>query len=364
MKVAIVHYWLVTMRGGEKVLEELCKLFPEADIYTNVYVPEKISDIIKAHKIYTTKINSWPLAKKLYQKYMPFMPNALMELDLTGYDLIISSESGPAKGVCPAPQAFHVCYCHTPMRYLWDMYHEYFRKSNALVKFFMKKMIPGLRQWDVMSSNLVDHFIANSSFVAARIRRYYNREADVIFPPCDINRYLNNPRKPEDFYLFFGQLVGYKRADLAIEACIHSGRKIVVIGEGKSKEAKKYAKTGLVTFTGRVSDQQVADYLSRAKALLFPGIEDFGIIPVEANSAGCPVLAYRKGGACDSILENKTGLFFDEQTPQAIIDCMDQFEKRESDFTDRSAYSKHVQKFSKEEFVRKIQEVVQDRKRL
>ena len=364
MKVAIVHYWLVTMRGGEKVLEELCKLFPEADIYTNVYVPEKISDTIKAHKIYTTKINSWPLAKKLYQKYMPFMPNALMELDLTGYDLIISSESGPAKGVCPAPQAFHVCYCHTPMRYLWDMYHEYFRKSNPIVKFFMKKMIPGLRQWDVMSSNLVDHFIANSSFVAARIRRYYNREANVIFPPCDIERYINNPRNPEDFYLFFGQLVGYKRADLAIEACIQSGRKIVVIGEGKSKEAKKYAKTGLVTFTGRVSDQQVADYLARAKALLFPGIEDFGIIPVEANSAGCPVLAYRKGGACDSILENKTGLFFDQQTPEAIISCMDQFEKRESDFTDRSAYSKHVQKFSKEEFVNKIQKIVEERTRL
>ncbi len=333
MKVAIVHYWLVTMRGGEKVLEELCKLFPEADIYTNVYVPEKISDTIKSHKIFTTKINSWPLAKKMYQKYMPFMPKALMELDLTSYDLIISSESGPAKGVCPAPQAFHICYCHTPMRYLWDMYHEYFRKSNPLVKFFMKKMIPSLRQWDVMSSNLVDHFIANSSFVAARIQRYYNRKADVIFPPCDINRYINNPRAPEDFYLFFGQLVGYKRADLAIEACIQSGRKIVVIGDGKSKEAKKYAKTGLVTFTGRVSDQQVAEYFAKAKALIFPGIEDFGIIPVEANSAGCPVLAYRKGGACDSILENKTGLFFDDQTPQAIISCMESFEKSFSLFS-------------------------------
>ena len=234
MKVAIVHYWLVTMRGGEKVVEELCRLFPEADIYTNVYNPDKISDTIKSHKIYTTKINGWPMARKMYQKYMPFMPNALMELDLTGYDLIISSESGPAKGVCPAPGAYHICYCHTPMRYLWDMYHEYFRKSNPLVKFFMKKMIPGLRQWDVTSSNLVDYFAANSSFVAARIRRYYNRVAEVIFPPCDIERYKDVVRKPEDFYLFFGQLVGYKRADLAIEACIKSGRKIVVIGEGKS----------------------------------------------------------------------------------------------------------------------------------
>ena len=364
MKVAIVHYWLVTMRGGEKVLEELCKLFPEADIYTNVYAPEKISDTIKAHNIYTTKINHWPLAKKLYQKYMPFMPNALMELDLTGYDLVISSESGPAKGVCPAPNAFHICYCHTPMRYLWDMYHEYFRKANSLVKFFMKKIIPGLRQWDVMSSNLVDHFIANSSFVAKRIQRYYNRKADVVFPPCDIQKYSDCIRNPQDFYLFFGQLVGYKRADLAIQSCIQSGRKIVVIGEGKSKEAKKYSRSGLVTFTGRISDQKVKEYLSTAKALLFPGIEDFGIIPVEANSAGCPVLAYRKGGACDSILENVTGLFFEEQTAQAIIECMDTFESRENDFTDKSKYSKWVEQFSTQKFQEKIQKIIDSKQRL
>lgn len=364
MKVAIVHYWLVTMRGGEKVLEELCKMFPEADIYTNVYNPAKISNEIKKHKIFTTKVNNFPMAKKLYQKYMPFMPKALMELNLTNYDLIISSESGPAKGICPAPNAFHICYCHTPMRYLWDMYHDYFRKSNPVVKFFMKKMIPGLRQWDVMSSNLVDHFIANSSFVAKRINRYYNREADVVFPPCNIEKYINNPRNPKDFYLFFGQLVGYKRADLAIEACIKANKKIVVIGDGKSKEAKKYEKTGLVTFTGRVSDEQVAQYLSQAKALLFPGIEDFGIIPVEANSAGCPVLAYRKGGAIDSIKENETGLFFDEQTVESLVDCINQFEKQENNFTNRENYKKHVQQFSNENFVKKIQKIVDERKRI
>jgi glycosyltransferase involved in cell wall biosynthesis len=246
MKVAIVHYWLVTMRGGEKVLEELCKLFPQADIFTNVYDKSKISDTIKSHKIYTTKINKWPMAKKMYQKYMPFMPKALMDLDLTGYDLVISSESGPAKGVVPSPNAFHLCYCHTPMRYLWDMYHEYFRKSNPIVKIFMKSMIPSLRLWDVMSSNLVDCFVANSHYVQARIKRYYNRDAKVIFPPCDIEKYINNPRNPKDFYLFFGQLVGYKRADLAIEACIKSGRKLVVIGDGKSKKAQKYAKPGQI----------------------------------------------------------------------------------------------------------------------
>ena len=364
MKVAIVHYWLVTMRGGEKVLEELCKLFPQADIFTNVYDESKISDTIKSHKIYTTKINKWPMAKKLYQKYMPFMPKALMDLDLTGYDLVISSESGPAKGVVPSPNAFHLCYCHTPMRYLWDMYHEYFRKSNPIVKFFMKSMIPSLRLWDVMSSNLVDCFVANSHYVQARIKRYYNRDAKVIFPPCDIEKYVNNQRNPKDFYLFFGQLVGYKRADLAIEACIKSGRKLVVIGDGKSKEAQKYANTGLITFTGRVSDEEVAKYLSEAKALIFPGIEDFGIIPVEANAAGCPVLAYKEGGAIDSIKENETGLFFEEQTTDAIIECMNKFEQLESSFTNREVFTNHVKQFSKEEFINQISKAIEERKRM
>lgn len=363
-KVAIVHYWLVTMRGGEKVLEELCKLFPEADIYTNVYNPDKISETIKKHKIYTTKVNSFPMAKKLYQKYMPFMPKALMELDLTGYDLVISSESGPAKGVCPAPDAFHICYCHTPMRYLWDMYHEYFRKSKAVVRFFMKKMIPGLRQWDVSSSNLVDHFIANSHFVEKRINRYYNRKATVVYPPCDIKKFSDVERNPQDYYLFFGQLVGYKRADLAIEACIKSGRKLVVIGDGKSKDARTYAKSGLITFTGRVSDEKIKEYLAGAKALIFPGIEDFGIIPVEANAAGCPVLAYRKGGARDSILENKTGLFFEEQTVESVIDCMERFEKIEKDFTDRTVYEKHVEQFSLEAFQKGFMKVIEEAERL
>lgn len=364
MKVAIVHYWLVTMRGGEKVLEELCKLFPQADIFTNVYDESKISDTIKSHKIYTTKINKWPMAKKLYQKYMPFMPKALMDLDLTGYDLVISSESGPAKGVVPSPNAFHLCYCHTPMRYLWDMYHEYFRKSNPIVKFFMKSMIPSLRLWDVMSSNLVDCFVANSHYVQARIKRYYNRDAKVIFPPCDIEKYVTNQRNPKDFYLFFGQLVGYKRADLAIEACIKSRRKLVVIGDGKSKEAQKYANTGLITFTGRVSDEEVAKYLSEAKALIFPGIEDFGIIPVEANAAGCPVLAYKEGGAIDSIKENETGLFFEEQTAESIIECINKFEQLESSFTNRDVFTNHVKQFSKEEFINQISKTIENRLRI
>ncbi|MCR4953736.1 MAG: glycosyltransferase, partial [Treponema sp.] len=177
-------------------------------------------------------------------------------------------------------------------------------------------------------------------------------------------KFLDNPRKPEDFYLFFGQLVGYKRADLAIEACIKSGRKIVVIGDGKSKKAKEYQKSGLVTFTGRLSDEKIQDYLSRAKALLFPGIEDFGIIPVEANAAGCPVLAYKKGGALDSVLEGKTGLFFEEQTVESLIECMNNFEKLESNFCNRTVFNNHVQQFSEAEFIRKFTDIVQNHEKL
>ena len=362
---AIVHYWLITMRGGEKVIEALLELFPQADIYTHVYDPAHISDTINTHKVFTSSINKLPFAKKLYQKYMPLMPKALMEFNLQQYDLIISSESGPAKGVVPNPNAYHICYCHSPMRYLWDMYHEYFRKANPLVRFFMNTMIPNLRLWDVCSANLVDCFVANSSYVAKRIARYYNRKAEIVFPPVAIEKFISIERKPEDFYLFFGQLTGYKRADLAISACISSGRKLVVAGAGaKQKDIKHYEKTGLVTFLGRISDKEIADYFSRARALLFPGIEDFGIIPVEANSAGCPVIAYRAGGILDTVKENVTGIFFNEQTQSSLISAMVEFEKNEYQFNNRRIeFTNHVEQFSKRAFLSKMNKIIEKKER-
>ncbi len=365
MKVAIVHYWLVNMRGGEKVLEALLDMFPQADIYTHVYVPEAISEKIRSHRVFTTKISKLPMAAKFYQKYMPLMPDALKELDLSGYDLIISSESGPAKGVVPNPDAFHLCYCHSPMRYLWDMYHEYFRTASGFVRFFMKKLVPSLRLWDVMSANLVDCFVANSHYVAKRINRYYNRPAEIVYPPVAIEKFATIQRNPKDYYLFFGQLVGYKRADLALEACVRSGRKLVVVGEGGSPQVrKKYEASGLVSFAGRVTHQQLEEYMGGAKALLFPGVEDFGIIPVEANAAGCPVIAYRKGGAIDSIKEGVTGIFFDQQTPESLIQAMTRFEALPPEtFADRSKFAAHVAQFSQAAFTAKIQRLVDERKR-
>ena len=367
MKTAIVHYWLVNMRGGEKVLEALLEMFPGADIFTHVYNPQAVPECLRRHKIHTSYIQKLPFAKKLYQKYMPFMPKALSDFNLQEYNLVISSESGPAKGVVPNPNAYHICYCHSPMRYLWDMYHEYFRKSNPLVRFFMKRFIPGLRIWDVVSANLVDLFIANSDYVAMRIRRYYNREAKVVYPPVDVEKFFSVERKPKDFYLFFGQVTEYKRLDLAIEACIASGRKLVVAGAGvKGKEKRKYERSGWVSFKGRLSDGEVPELYASAKALLFPGIEDFGIIPVEAQAAGCPVIAFREGGAIETIKENVTGIFFDEQSPASLIEALERFEEAEAKgtFKDRSRFYDHARQFSTEAFKEKISRIIAERKRM
>jgi glycosyltransferase involved in cell wall biosynthesis len=365
MKVAIVHYWLVSMRGGEKVIEALLEMFPQADIYTHVYKPNAVSEVIRNRRVFTSRISRLPFAKKLYQFYMPLMPDALMDFNLQDYDLVISSESGPAKGVVPNPNAYHICYCHSPMRYLWDMYHDYFKKTNPFIRFFMKRLIPELRLKDVISANLVDRFIANSAYVAKRIRRYYNRESLVIHPPVDIEKYISVERKPKDFYLFFGQITSYKRADIAIEACVRSRRKLIVAGAGADKKTrKKYEKTGLVKFKGRVSDDEILELFASAKALLFPGIEDFGIIPVEANAAGCPVIAYRDGGAVETVKENATGLFFDEQTPQSLIDAMNKFEQNEAAFNNRELFNSHVRQFSKTAFFENIRRILDERKRI
>ena len=263
------------------MLESLLEMFPEAEIYTHVYNPEAVSALINSHRIFTSRINSFPFAKKLYQLYMPLMPMALMDFNLQQYDLVISSEAGPSKGVVPNPNAYHLCYCHSPMRYLWDMYHEYFRRTNPLIKFFMKRLIPSLRLWDITSANMVDRFVTNSNYVAKRIRRIYNREADVVYGPVDIERFLVLKRKPSDYYLFFGQITSYKRVDIAVTACVKSGRKLVIAGAGlKKKDIKNWEKTGLVYYSGKVSDEEATVLFAEARALLYPGIEDLGLIPI------------------------------------------------------------------------------------
>jgi glycosyltransferase involved in cell wall biosynthesis len=344
------------MRGGEKVLEQFCELFPEADIFTHVYVPGRISEKIRRHRVQTTFINKLPGASRHHQRYLPLMPFALEQLDLRGYDLVISSEAGPAKGVVSAPGTVHICYCHSPMRYVWDMYHEHLRYLRRPSRTLMRLVAHYLRMWDAESARRVDIFVANSRFVAERIRKYYRREAEVICPPVDTQAFSTSTMT-DDFYLMVSQLVLYKRVDVAIEAFNRSGRKLIVIGEGEeSKRLRATAKPN-VTLLGYQPLEVVRSNYSKCRALIFPGVEDFGIVPVEAMASGRPIIAYRRGGVLDTVVDGTTGLFFNEQSPEALNEALDSFEQRESSFS-AVEIAKHAARFDQAIFRQAIRALV------
>lgn len=327
MRVAIIHYWLVSMRGGEKVLESLCQIFPDADIFTHAYDQASISETIRRHRIMPTFISRLPRPHRYYKHYLPLMPMALEAIDLRGYDLVISCESGPAKGVIPPPDAIHICYCHSPMRYLWNMYHDYRESTGWIQRLLMPPICHYLRLWDSTTALRVDRFIANSATVAGRIEKYYRREASVIHPPVNVELFESVcPSEVEDYYLMAGELVAYKRPDLAVEAFNAIGRRLVVIGGGERlAEIRKLAgKT--VTILGQQPFSVMRHHFARCRALIFPGEEDFGIVPIEAMASGRPVIAYGRGGATETIVDGITGLFFPEQTVDAIRKAVLDFE--------------------------------------
>ncbi|WGJ16063.1 glycosyltransferase [Methylocapsa sp. D3K7] len=327
MRVAIVHYWLVSMRGGEKVVEALCQLFPGADIFTHVYDPEKVSETIRSHRIFTTFINSLPRARRYYKHYLPLMPIALEQLDLRGYDLIISSESGPAKGIIPPPGAVHLCYCHSPMRYVWNMFHDYRERTGWLQRVMMPPLCHYLRIWDATASMRVDRFIANSATVAARIEKYYRRDSAVIHPPVNVELFESvSPGDVEDYYLMAGELVAYKRPELAVEAFNALGRRLIVIGGGEMLAEVRKRAGPTVTVMGQQPFGVLRHHYARCRALVFPGEEDFGIVPVEVMASGRPVIAYGRGGLTESVVAGVSGLFFGEQTVAAIEQAVHDFE--------------------------------------
>jgi glycosyltransferase involved in cell wall biosynthesis len=349
MRVAIIHYWFVGMRGGEKVVEALCEIFPQADIFTHVYVPAMVSERIRRHRIIPTFINSLPRAASMYKTYLPLMPLALEQCDLRGYDLIISSESGPAKGVVASPDALHVCYCHTPMRYIWNMYHEYRGGAGRLTRLMMPTLAHYLRAWDVTTAARVDAFIANSVTVSKRIQRYYGRTSTVVYPPVDTAAFtLSAPSEIDDFYLLAGELVAYKRPDLAVEAFNKSGQKLVVIGGGEMLERLRKFAGPTVRVLGQQPFEILRQHLSRCRALVFPGEEDFGIVPVEAMASGRPVIAFAKGGALETVVDGKTGVFFHEQTCESLLSAI---RKAEHIAFDSIAISEHAKKFDRQNFL-------------
>ena len=356
MRVAIIHYWLTNMRGGEKVLEQICEMFPEADIFTHVYDEKGVSDRIRKHRVNTTLIQSLPFAQKHYPYYLSLMPQALEQLDLSEYDLVISSEAGPAKGVITRPDSLHSCYCHSPMRYIWDQYGQYFRQAGWMSRLGMLAFGQSLRSWDVTSAARVDHFIANSNAVAMRIQKFWRRKAEVIPPPVDTARYKPNGDRGE-FYLYVGEFVPYKRADLAIEACTKLGRRLIVIGDGNGVAGLKKIAGPTIEFLGRVPNQVLADHYANCKALLFPAEEDFGIVPVEALASGAPVIAFHRGGAKDYVSPGENGVFFDEQTIPSLVNAMMRFEAVADGF-DPYAISRGASYFDTPQFIRRMQNAI------
>lgn len=324
-RVAIVHYWLVSMRGGERVIERLLGLYPGADIFTHVYDPARMSEAISKAKITTSYIDRLPGAKRFYQYYLPFMPTALEQLDLSGYDLVMSSESGPAKGVITDPGSLHVCYCHTPMRYLWDHYHQYRKAANPLARAAMPLVYNWLRQWDTTSSARVDCFAANSGFIRKRIRKVWRREATVIYPPVETSLFTPS-LEIDDAYLWVGAMVPYKRPDLAVDAFNANGRKLLMIGQGSMLKLLKARAKPNIHFVDRLSFNDLRRAYARARAFVMTAEEDFGIAPVEAMASGRPVVAYAGGGVLETVVAERTGVFFDTQDTEALVDAVDRME--------------------------------------
>lgn len=328
MKVAIIHYWLVGMRGGERVLERIIDLYPNADIFTHVYDPKSVSEKIRSRKVFTTFINRLPRARSMYQSYLPLMPMALESLDLNGYDLVISSEAGPAKGIIPPPEATHVCYCHSPMRYIWDQYHVYRDNAGFVTKIIMPVISHIMRQWDVTSATRVDQFVSNSSFVGKRIKKYYRRNSEIIYPPVAVEEFSQHITSDiSDEYIWIGQLVPYKRADIVVEAFNRLGLPLMIVGRGGDrKRLQKIAKSN-IRFVDSLPFNELKNLCGRTKALVFTAKEDFGITPVEVMAAGRPVIAFGQGGAAEIVVDGVTGLFFDEQTADSLIAAVEAFQE-------------------------------------
>ncbi|MBI4811234.1 MAG: glycosyltransferase [Ignavibacteriales bacterium] len=347
--IALIHDWLVSMRGGEKVFEVLCELFPSADVFTLVHKKGSLSPSIERMNIKTSFIQHIPNAMNRYQYYLPFYPTAIERFNLDEYDLVISSSHAAAKGVRTRREALHICYCHTPMRYIWDQYEQYFGKGRAswITRSAMSLSLGYLRRWDVESAKRVNYFIANSRNVRERIQRIYHQDSQVIYPPVDVERFSVSTRD-EGYYLVVSALVPYKRIDIAVEAFNQLGEKLVVIGTGaEEKRLKSLAKKN-IEFLGWVGDAELQKYYASCRAIVFPGEEDFGIVPVEGMSCGKPVIAFSKGGALETVIEGKTGLFFNEQEAESLAKRIKEIVKFEFE---PSQIKAHVQQFDKMIFI-------------
>jgi glycosyltransferase involved in cell wall biosynthesis len=366
-RVAIVHYWFAGSGGAERVIGVLAEMFHQADFYALVAADRGVPAALRGRSLATSFVGRIPGAKRWHRHFLPLYPFTLEQFDLSDYDLVISSESGPAKGVITSPRTCHICYCHTPMRYLWDMYHEYRKTMNPLTRGLFSLTAHYARLWDFSAAARVDCFVANSRHVAGRIWKYYRRESTIIYPPVDVSAgYISS--RTEDYYLVVSRLVPYKRVDLAIEACNRLGRPLRVVGSGPEYKRLRKMAGPSVEFLGKLDEPSLCESYARCRALLFPAEEDFGIVPVEAQSFGRPVIAYGRGGALETVIglppggngESATGILFHEQSQEALGEAIAAFEAAEASFRPHFIRAQ-AQPFSVERFKEEFTKFTSDR---
>ena len=375
-RVALVHDWLTGMRGGEKVLEALCEQYPDADIFTLFHVPGSVSPAIERHRIITSGLQKLPFARTRYRTLLPLYPTAIEQFDLDAYDLVISSSHCAAKAVVAPGRARHICYCHSPMRYAWDQFDAYFgpeRVGAFASRWLYAPMLGRLARWDAATASRVGRFVANSHHVAGRIRRYYNREATIVYPPVDTSFYHPDTTPPGQHFLIVSALVPYKRIDVAIDACRRAGAALRIVGDGPDRaRLERHANgsstppgaspltslgTGHVEFIGRATDDEIRDEYRRALAVLLPGEEDFGIVPVEAQACGRPVVAFARGGALETVIPGETGILFDELSSASLTAAL---ERAAATPFDVDRLRANAQRFSRERHVERMRAVVEE----
>jgi glycosyltransferase involved in cell wall biosynthesis len=354
-RVAVVHDWLTVPGGSEQVVLELLEMFPRAELFTSVYDPAPWPAAITERAVHVSFLGRLPGAERNYPKLLPLMNRAFRSFDLSSFDLVLSSSHACAKNVRTPERALHVCYCHTPMRYAWEEGFLEGEEVGSLARLALPPLLASLRRQDLRGAAGPDVFVANSQHVADRIARYYGRAAEIVNPPVDVEHFLAIERAPADYYLAFGRVVPYKRVDLAVEACSRSGRALKVAGDGRALAALRGRAGAGVELLGKVSERERDRLLAQARALLFPGEEDFGIVPVEAQAAGAPVIAYGVGGACETVLDGTTGVLFSEQTADGLARAIERFEALELD--PRGA-RENARRFGRERFREEMARVI------
>jgi glycosyltransferase involved in cell wall biosynthesis len=355
-RVAVVHDWLTIPGGSEQVVLELLALFPSAELFTTIYDPAPWPPEITERPVHASYLNRIPGARTHYPKLLPLMNGAFRSFDLSGFDLVLSSSHACAKNVRTAPGTVHVCYCHTPMRYAWEEGFLEGEEVGRLTRLALPPLLSRLRRQDLAGASGPDVFVANSAHVAERIERYYGRSSVVVHPPVDVEHYLGLPRQPDDYYLAFGRVVPYKRVDLAVAACSRLGRTLKVAGDGRAMASVRAGASGPgIEFLGKVPEDERDRLLGGARALLFPGEEDFGIVPVEAQAAGLPVIAYGVGGAVETVRDGATGVLFAEQSEAGMAEAIERFEALP---LDEGEVRENARRFGRERFHEEMAAVI------